>query len=427
MRKALVVAKAEWNAAVRSKAFIISLLLMPVLMGGSIFAQKMVADHVDDTTRKFAVIDASGQLYDRLAERTQARNLLVAGKAGRFEPERIELGAGKDLDAARLELSDRVRRRELFAFVELPADAFSSDNPSIRYYSDDPTFEDLRQWIELAVSEDVRVHRLRAIGADPEVIARLQRPLEAEALGLWTRAPSGRIVQAEPVDKVRAYIVPIALMFLVFMIVMTSAPQLLNSVLEEKMSRISEVLLGSVTPFELMLGKLIGSAGVSLLLGGIYAAGAIGVASYLGYGHVVPLSLLPWLLVYLMLAVFFFGSMYIAIGAACSELKDAQSLMMPVIVLTIMPMMVWTLVLKAPNSPLAVGFSLFPPATPFLMLLRLALHPGPPLWQAALSVVLTLASTIGCVWAAGKIFRTGVLMQGKSASFAQMIRWVLTK
>jgi ABC-type Na+ efflux pump permease subunit len=176
-----------------------------------------------------------------------------------------------------------------------------------------------------------------------------------------------------------------------------------------------------------MLGKLIGSAGVALLLGLIYVIGGLLAAQKLGYGMILPLELVPWLLLYLVLAVFFFGSMYIAIGSACSELKDAQSLMMPVILVTLMPVMVWTLVLRAPNSPMAVGFSLFPPATPFLMLLRLALHPGPPMWQAVLSVFLTAASTVGCVWAAGKIFRTGVLMQGKSASFGQMLKWVVAK
>jgi ABC-2 type transport system permease protein len=429
MRKALVVAGAELNAAVRSRAFLVSLVLMPVLMGGSIAAQKAVEGHVDTKARKFAVIDPTGKLYEGLAEKTRIRNQVLGGTGAPFLPERVEVGAD-GLDARRLALSDRIRARDLFAFVELPADALTAESllpPKIRYYSDDPTYDALRDWIQLAVSEDVRMHRLKAIGADPEVIRKLEQPLGAEKLGLWKRAADGGLVQAERVDPVRAYVVPMVLMFLVFLIVMTAAPQLLNSVLEEKMSRISEVLLGSVTPFELMLGKLIGSAGVSLILGFIYLSGGLVVARYLGHGNALPMELLPWLLVYMVLAVFFFGSMFIAIGSACSELKDAQSLMMPVMLLTVMPVMVWTLVLRAPNSPLAVALSLFPPATPFLMLLRLALHPGPPMWQAALSIVLTLASTVLCVGAAGKIFRTGVLMQGKSASYAEMLRWLLAR
>lgn len=429
MRKALVVAGAELQNALRSRAFIISLVLMPVLMGGSIAAQKAVAGHKDTTERKFAVIDGTGKLYAGIAERTEARNTLLAASAGRYVPEQTTAEAGQ-LDELRLALSERVRAKELFAFVEIPADALDTGSPlgsTIAYYSDDPTYEDLRVWIEAAASDTARTERLRAIGADPEVITKLQAPLRASHNGLFARGADGAIVSAAPVDRVRAYGVPLVLLFIVFMVVMTSAPQLLNSVLEEKMSRISEVLLGSVTPFELMLGKLIGSAGVALILGGVYIAGGLGVAAYLGYGNVVPLSLWPWLVVFLVLAVFFFGSLYIAIGAACSELKDAQSLMMPVMVLTIMPAMVWSLVLKAPNAPLSVAFSLFPPATPFLMLLRLALHPGPPMWQAALGIVLTLVSTVVCVWAAGRIFRVGLLMQGKAPSYVEMVRWVFMR
>ena len=97
-----------------------------------------------------------------------------------------------------------------------------------------------------------------------------------------------------------------------------------------------------------------------------------------------------------------------AVGAACNELKDAQSLMMPVMLLSMFPVFVWTAVLQNPSSPLSVGMSLFPPASPFLMLMRLALRPAPPAWQVGLSVVLTTATALFCIWAAGKIFRTGL-------------------
>jgi ABC-2 type transport system permease protein len=201
----------------------------------------------------------------------------------------------------------------------------------------------------------------------------------------------------------------------------------LNSVLEEKTSRISEVLLGSVTSFELMLGKLLGSAGMALILGGIYIAGGLVVAHRYGMDNVIPATMWPWLVGFLVLAILFYGSLYIAVGAACTEFRDAQSLMMPIVMLTIMPMMAWSAVLRDPNGSLAVGMSLFPPATPFLMLLRLALTPGPPMWQVGLSFLLTLLMAVGCVWAAGRIFRVGVLAQGKAASYGDMIRWVFAK
>ena len=100
---------------------------------------------------------------------------------------------------------------------------------------------------------------------------------------------------------------------------------------------------------------------------------------------------------------------------------------MPVMLLAMLPAFVWLPVALSPSGPLAVGLSLFPPATPCLMLFRLALHPAPPAWQVALSIVLTTATAVGCVWVGGKVFRTGLLMQGKPPTFRELARWVVAR
>ncbi len=138
-------------------------------------------------------------------------------------------------------------------------------------------------------------------------------------------------------------------------------------------------------------------------------------------------ALLLALAIFLLVAILLFGSLYMAVGAACNELKDAQSLMMPVMMMSMLPALVWVAVLKSPSSPLAIGLTLFPPATPFLMLMRLAIRPAPPFWQVGLSVVLSTLTAFFCVWAAAKIFRTGLLMQGKAPSFRELARWVVAK
>jgi len=149
--------------------------------------------------------------------------------------------------------------------------------------------------------------------------------------------------------------------------------------------------------------------------------------AYYGYANILSPGLIAALALFLFLAILLYGSLYTAVGAACSELKDAQSLMMPVMLLSMIPVFVWIAVLKNPASPLSVGMSLFPPASPFLMLMRLALRPAPPAWQVALSVVLTTLTAMAIVGAAGKIFRTGLLMQGKPPSFVELARWVMAK
>jgi ABC-type Na+ efflux pump permease subunit len=121
---------------------------------------------------------------------------------------------------------------------------------------------------------------------------------------------------------------------------------------------------------------------------------------------------------------FMFGSVFITIGAACSDLKDAQGMMPPAMLLLMLPWLTWFAILNAPDSAVSVGLSLFPTATPFLMFLRIMLPPGPPAWQVILSVIISTAATFGMVYAAGKIFRTGLLMQGKPPTFGEMWRWV---
>jgi ABC-type Na+ efflux pump permease subunit len=152
--------------------------------------------------------------------------------------------------------------------------------------------------------------------------------------------------------------------------------------------------------------------------------GGMMMAQTYGYGDAVTPAMAGWFVLFLTMAVLIFGSIFIAVGAACNDLKDSQNMMTPALIFLMVPVFTWAAVLRAPDSSLSMALSLFPTATPFLMLLRIALQPGPPLWQVLLSVVLMGATTVFVVWAAGRIFRTGILMQGKSATVGEMIRWV---
>jgi ABC-type Na+ efflux pump permease subunit len=274
------------------------------------------------------------------------------------------------------------------------------------------------------VNREVLNRRFRDAAIDRALVTRLTKRVEVEELGLLQRDATGAIHSATMVDKVRTVAIPVGMMMILLFSVMSAAPQLLNSVIEEKMSRISEVLIGSVTPFQLMLGKLAGSVAVSLLLASIYIIGAMSAASRFGYGDVIHAADIGWLFLFLIMAAFMFGSIFITIGASCSDLKDAQGMMTPAMLIMMLPWMTWFAIINAPESPVSVGLSLFPTATPFLMLLRIMLPPGPPIWQIALSVALTAVTSIAAVYAAGKIFRTGLLMQGKAATFGEMWKWV---
>lgn len=425
MNKMLIVATSEFSTLVRTKAFILTLILMPVIMVASIVLMRASKDATDTNTRTFAYIDRSGVLGPALEAAAAARNASAeASGQPRYEPVAVD-PAGKPDDRSRLELSDRVRSKEIYAFVEIPAGILNADaKEDILYYSNTPSYRDLSQWLRSTVGAAVVTERFRAAAVDPGVVERLTRPTRVTSLNLLERDASGQVKPPEAVDERMAAGVPAAMLVLMYLIIMTSAPQLLNSVIEEKMSRISEVLIGSVSPFELMMGKLVGCVGVSLLLAAVYLAGGLGVAAYWGMQEAISPALAGWFLLFLTMAVLLFGSIFIAVGAACSDLKDSQNMMMPVMMLIMFPVFTFAFVLRAPDGNLALGLSLFPTATPFLMLLRIGLQPGPPLWQILLSVVIMTLATFAAVWASGRIFRTGILMQGKSPTLGEMIRWV---
>src|SRR5262249_1794470 len=224
---------------------------------------------VDTTPKRFAVVDRSGTLYDALARKAAERK-----GDPTFVPERA--------DADELALSDRVRRGDLYAFVIIPA-----DESFIYYHSDHPTYGDLHHWIEQTLNEEIRNRRYRAAGISEAVAEKLDAPVPSSHLGLVALGPDGKPQPAAKVDEIRAFIGPPFSILLLFMPVMIAAAQLLNAVIEEKMSRVSEVLLGSLSPFELMLGKLLGGAGVSLLLAGLYVGGAIAGVTALGLTGVI--------------------------------------------------------------------------------------------------------------------------------------------
>jgi ABC-2 type transport system permease protein len=423
MKRVFLVASTEFLAIVRTKGFIIGILVVPVIMvimGGL----ARVRSDGDTGDRRVAVIDRTGVLYDALDTAAAERNAKARTEAHFI----LEHAGAADADGSVvMALSDRVRSKDLFAFVEIPANVLETTGTEagqINYYTQSPSYTPLPQWLGTTLERAITARRFEAVAVDAAKAAALTRPTRVATQDLFERRPDGTIVAARRVSQVQTVLLPLAMMYLLFMAVMTSAPQLLTAVIEEKMSRISEVLIASISPLHLMAGKLLGVAGVSVALASIYLGGAAYAAFTTGFFDLVRPALIGWAFVFLVCAVMIFGSLFIAIGSACSDLKDSQAMMQPVMLFLALPVLASSFVLRAPNSPLAVGLSLFPPATPFLMLVRLALTPAPPMWQVLLSLVLTAGTAALFVWAASKVFRIGLLMQGKPPNLPELLRWI---
>jgi ABC-2 type transport system permease protein len=296
--------------------------------------------------------------------------------------------------------------------------------PPIRYYSESTSYEPLPTWLRTTLNDEITKRRFDAAGIDQALITRLNTRTPLSTFGLVERATDGSVKEAQEVDEIARMIVPFFFLFLMFMTVMTAAQQLLNAIIEEKMSKISEVLLGSVTPFQLLMGKLLGVVAVALLLTLVYFSGGMYALMSSGRWDLFNPALIGWFVVFVVCAALLYGSLFLALGSACSDLKDAQSMMQPAMILIMLPYLGSFIVIQNPESSLAVGMSFFPTMTPFTMMLRIAMPPGPPMWQVLVSVVGLVACTALFVWAASRIFRVGILMQGKAPTLPELLKWI---
>jgi len=430
MSRILTIAQSEFLTLVKTKAFLLGIILMPVLMVGFFFFMSFAQRHVDVETRPFAVIDQTGVLYDAVRSAAEIRNAANVDNGTRTGPEfvasRVE-AAGQSVEELKVDLSARVRDKSLFAFVEIPAEvltATGTDVPPIRYYSESTSYEPLPTWLRTTLNDEITKRRFDAAGIDQALITRLNTRTPLSTFGLVERATDGSVKEAQEVDEIARMIVPFFFLFLMFMTVMTAAQQLLNAIIEEKMSKISEVLLGSVTPFQLLMGKLLGVVAVALLLTLVYFSGGMYALMSSGRWDLFNPALIGWFVVFVVCAALLYGSLFLALGSACSDLKDAQSMMQPAMILIMLPYLGSFIVIQNPESSLAVGMSFFPTMTPFTMMLRIAMPPGPPMWQVLVSVVGLVACTALFVWAASRIFRVGILMQGKAPTLPELLKWI---
>ena len=439
MNKALVVATNEYISAVTSKPFIIGVLLMPVFMGGSIVVQLLTRDQVDLSDRRVAIVDPSGSLFDVIATQAEVRNQNVIetsadGPPKQLQPkfivERYVPQAGADEERPDVALSRRVDEQDLFAFLIIPQDVFATDSDSstaLAYHTETPSYTALPSWLEQTINAELQRVRMQEFQLSAETLAAVTRRVRMAQFGLVSVGTDGQVIDAKEENKILTFVVPFAGMMIMFMVVMTVAPTMMNNVLEEKMQKISEFLVSSVTPFQLMAGKLLGGVAVALTLSCIYLGATYALVNYFEISDRIAPSIYAWLMLFLMLALIIYGSIFSAIGAGCCEIRDAQGLMTPVMLMVIMPMLCLVPVLESPSSTFSRLVSLFPPATPMLMFLRIAIPPGPPAWEIGLGIALSILFAMACVWAGGKVFRIGILTQGQPATFRKIVQWVFSK
>ncbi|MFA6127471.1 MAG: ABC transporter permease [Bacteroidales bacterium] len=436
MNKTIVIAKREYRAAVRTKGFLVTLLLLPIFMGGSLIVMALTKDKVDVTDKRVAVIDHTGILGDYLKKRSVERNerdLMDTVTGQKKSPAYfIDLMVADTVDpnGQKLMLSDKVRKNETQAYIEIgkavvhpvPGDLQSR----IFYYSENSLMDEARNWIGYVLNDKIREIRMAQIGIEPEKVKDLFYWVNLEGMGLSKMdARTGKIKAARESNFMEAIFIPMILMFLMFMTLMMSAIPLLTAVMEEKSERIAEVLLGTVSPSQFMMGKVIGGLAVSLTTTGIYILGAILTINYLDLGEIIPYSVLPWFFLYMLLNIIMVGCVMAALGSTCNDSKDAQAVQFPAMLPAIIPMFVMMPVIQNPLGSLATTLSLIPPFTPMLMLVRQATQVTIPIWQPIAGLAGVLIFTLLSIWAGGRIFRSCIIMHGKRPKFGTLLRQML--
>jgi ABC-2 type transport system permease protein len=431
MFKIWVIACREYRAFVGTKAFLIAITMMPILMGGGIAAQIFLQGRTGPSEKNIVVIDVSGTFFDELADAAKKRNeeLIEDGKQTGTRYVLLASPAAQVTEEMRYDLSQQVRKGQIDAFVEIPAgiDIMPTDDkvPDAKYYAENPGLSEERNWLQGKINDIVRTRRMEAAKIDQDLVARANRWVNVEPFGLVEQTKTGQFSKPRESNELESIFLPFGMMMLMFMVVFMGAQPMLESVIEEKSQRIAEVLLGSANAFQLMVGKLIGGVGGSLTIFATYGIGGCALALYTGKLYLIPLRIMPWFIVYQVLAVLLFGSIFMAVGAAVNQLKEAQSMLLPIWLLLMFPLFVWLQVVQNPMGSFATWLSFVPPATSLMMVLRLGSTAAVPWWQLALGVLEMIAATLVVVFAAARIFRIGILAQGKTPKMTELLRWVI--
>lgn len=443
-RRVTAVALREFRHTVLTKGFIFGALVMPVIMFAAFAAIGLLLDSkLPPTVGTVAVLDASGTVEPHAREELANDRInavefdgkriketgLPAPPAGAAQPlvPRIDLTLEFPRDPALEQaLRDRIRDGGLLALAIVPpevlaADPKAADGGAASFTLVVPSGSPprLTTLLERSVAKAIVKARVERAGSDWKSLdALLSVP------GTSVRRLSGDGAESEE-NVVAKTLLPMGFMLLIWVATFTSGNYLLTTTIEEKSSKVMEVILSAVSPMQLLAGKIVGFAAVSVLMVGMY--GALGVAglAFASMDDLVSPGLLVLMAVYFVMAYAFVAIMMASVGSAVNDLREAQSLVTPAMLVLTVPLMLWLPISEQPNGWLATVASFVPPAIPYVMVLRVAASSEPiAAWQVAASVVWGFAWVFAFLWCGAKIFRVGVLMQGKPPSPRELLRWI---
>jgi ABC-2 type transport system permease protein len=431
MNKILAVIRREFIERIRTKAFIIGTILGPIFFGAIAIIPGLLLSR-QSTGQRIVIVDGGpGDFGTRVESTLQS---VKKGAEPVYLPIRVD--AGGRLQA----VVDSLIPRTALSKSEGPSadglliiDDGAVTTGKLRYYGKNVgSIADVRQ-LEGALTPLMISERLRAVGVDPAVAMKATTPVDLET----RKVTEGRLT-AESGGS--TFALAYGMGIILYMALVLYGTQVMTSIVEEKSNRIVEVLVSSLTPFQMMLGKVVGVGMVSLLQLGIWAAAAYALsknqakimalfgatAAGPGVASVLP-SMDPGLLIvflmFFILGFLFYSSAYAAIGSMCNTVQETQQAQTPIMVLTLTGWFSAFALLRDPTSTFAKIASLVPPLAPFVVPVRYSIAKIP-LPELLLSMAAMVLGLLAIVWVTARIYRVGILMYGKRASFGDIMRWV---
>jgi len=440
MKKFFAVVKREYVQRVRSRFFVVATILGPLLMAGFTIVPALMFGIKSGGPTRLAIIDQTGKMYERVAKELQSdrstRDQPPPEKAeeppglkndprerakqngnmiqGSFEVEEAKLN-GRSLNEVRSELASRVASKNLDGFIILPPDILNGEQPEFRSRNTADLFT--KSKVENSINRALRSQRMLENGIDEKKIEKMSEPITLNAQDAGGKESKGE----------SSFYLVFGLGLLIYMSVLLYGQFVLGAVIEEKETRIAEILFSSMRSFPLMMGKLIGVSLVALTQMGIWAVAFLSLSAWLAGSsftlpHIAPLVFVYFVLFFLM-GYFIYATFYAVVGSMVTTTQEGGQLALPIVLLLVMGFYLSFNVIRSPNSSLAFWASMFPFFAPITMLVRIVTE-TPPLWQILLSLGIGVVTVVGLMWVAARIYRVGMLMYGKKASIPEVLRWI---
>ena len=435
MKKIGIIIAREFNERVRKKSFIITTILMPLLMLGLMAAPSLMMLFATGDQKTLLVIDESGAVAQKLESNDEVVFTHFAGS----------------LDEARA-------NEEVFGVLWIGNDVVTTPS-QVRLYTNSSSSLTLEESIAAQIEDVVESERLKMYNIEglEDIMNNLQTSV---SMSTYRNDLSAEGEDEEATSSMVAYLLGLVLGMMLYMFLIIYGSMVMTSVIEEKGSRVLDVLVSSVSPFQLMMGKILGIASVAVTQVAIWGVLICGLGatvlpalmptdvmqtmeaieagqmtaleadmdadmlSALSMATDIPqlVMMFVWLLLFLVGGFLFYSAMFAAVGSSVDSMQDASQLQTPITMPIILALILAMSVFNDPNSSLAFWGSVIPLTSPVVMMARIPF--GIPTWQIVLSLILLYISVVGMAWAAGKIYRVGIFMHGKKPSYKELWQWL---